>query len=128
MLNIIWKAAEGTQQQKPAEVDTSSSPFTVYLRKDIQQLTKADPQGGASIPYWSYQEAQLSLKEYVEYQAQEAQCETLAQKQLREENLVVMAAVADSFEKQLALEENQLTIMGAIAELFENTNQEGVTV
>ena len=34
--------------------------------------------------------------------------------------LVVMGAIAESFEQQITAEENQLIIMGAIADMFES--------
>ena len=35
-----WKKVTGTQPDKPEEVDRTSSPSTVYLRKNIEQVDK----------------------------------------------------------------------------------------
>ena len=35
-----WKKVTGTQPDKPEEVDRTSSPSTVYLRKNIEQVTR----------------------------------------------------------------------------------------
>ena len=69
---------------------------------------------------WTYDEAVLSLAEYAQYQKELADCNSLSQKELIESNLVVMGAIAESFEQQIVAEENQLIIMGAIAEMFES--------
>ena len=49
---------------------------------------------------------------------------SIANKDLRESNLILMEALADSFDQQLALQENQLIIMEAMADLYENMNKE----
>lgn len=118
-MQLSWKTVEGTQQEQPKEVDTTSSPLTVYLRKDITRVEKE--QNGETIQVWHYQEAVLTIPEYVQYQKELAECDSLSQKELLESNLVVMGALADSFEQLLTLQENQLTLMEAIADVFENT-------
>ena len=35
-----WKKVTGTQPDKPEEVDRTSSPSTVYLRKNIEQVAR----------------------------------------------------------------------------------------
>ncbi|MCM1296420.1 MAG: hypothetical protein NC311_12855 [Muribaculaceae bacterium] len=118
-MQLKWRRAEGTQAEKPKEIDTAASPFSVYIRKNIQQETRAQP-GGDSITVWAYDEAVLTLGEYAQYQKELAECDSLSQRELVENNLVVMGAIAESFEQQITAEENQLIIMGAIAEMFES--------
>ena len=118
-MQLNWRKAEGTQAEKPKEVDTVASPFSVYIRKNIQQETR-EQQAGGSIKIWIYDEAVLTLKEYAQYQRELADCNSLSQQELVENNLVVMGAIADSFEQQITAEENQFIIMGAIAEMFES--------
>ena len=117
-MQINWKAVEGTQPERPKELDTASSPRCVYLRRNIKQLEKPTENGNVTV--WSYEEARLSLSEYVQYQKELAECGSLSQQQVMENNLTLMGAIADSFEQQLAAGENQLIIMGAIADMFEN--------
>ena len=69
---------------------------------------------------WTYDEAVLTLAEHAQYQKELADCNSLSQQELTQSNLVVMGAIAESFEQQIAAEENQLIIMGAIAEMFES--------
>jgi hypothetical protein len=118
-MQLNWRKAEGTQAEKPKEIDTAASPLCVYLRKNIQQ-EKREQQGGESVSVWTYDEAVLTLAEYAQYQKELADCNSLSQQELTESNLVVMGAIAESFEQQIAAEENQLIIMGAIAEMFES--------
>lgn len=118
-MQLNWRRAEGTQAEKPKEIDTAASPYSVYIRKNIQQEVRQQ-QGGGSVTVWTYDEAVLSLKEYAQYQKELAECKSLSQQELVENNLVVMGAIAESFEQQITTEENQLIIMGAIAEMFES--------
>lgn len=112
-MQLNWRKAEGTQAEKPKELDTAASPLCVYLRKNIQQETREQDSG--SITVWTYEEAVLTLAEYAQYQKELADCNSLSQQELIESNLVVMGAIAESFEQQIVAEENQLIIMGAIS-------------
>lgn len=64
-MQITWKEVTGTQPNKPAELDTASSPNTVYLRRNIRQTEITS--GEETIQVWKYEEAQLSKAEYEEY-------------------------------------------------------------
>lgn len=64
-MQIIWKKVTGCQPNKPDEVDTTSSPTTVYLRRNINQ--KEITQDEETITVWAYEEAQLTKEEYEEY-------------------------------------------------------------
>lgn len=63
MLQMDWKTRQGTQAEKPAILDTVSSPHTVYLRKKITQKIVKDIDG-VKHKVWEYDEAQLSAEEY----------------------------------------------------------------
>ena len=64
-MQIVWKEVTGSQQNRPDEVDTTSSPSTVYLRRNIRQ---AEVESGEEIiTVWKYEEAQLTQNEYKEY-------------------------------------------------------------
>lgn len=118
-MQLNWRTVEGTQAEQPKTIDTASSPYCVYIRKDIKQVEKTDANEN-TVKMWRYQEAILTIPEYLQYQQELAECETLSQKELLESNLVLMGAVAESFEQQLVIQENQLILMEAMAELFEN--------
>lgn len=118
-MEIKWRAVEGTQLEKPKEIDTASSPFAVYVRRNITQKTK-EQESGEKVTVWVYDEAKLTLAEYAQYQKELAECNSLSQQELMDSNLVLMGAIAESFEQQMISEENQFIIMGAIADMFES--------
>lgn len=66
-MEVIYKYTEGSQSERPLEVDTVSSPTRVYLRKDIRQVTHVDEETGEEYTLWGYDEAQLTQGEYTEY-------------------------------------------------------------
>lgn len=59
-----WKKVNGTQKERPAEVDRHSSPTTVYLRRNIEQVTAVQEEAGETITEWQYEERQMSQEEY----------------------------------------------------------------
>ena len=63
-----WKQITGSQAGRPAEVDTVSSPTTVYLRKNIKQITKKD-ESGKEETMWQYDEREMTVAEYADYLA-----------------------------------------------------------
>ena len=40
-MKLNWIAVEGMQDSKPDEIDNTSSPFCVYLRKNIKKIEKS---------------------------------------------------------------------------------------
>ena len=62
-MNIIYKHVEGSQAERPLEVDTTSSKSVVYLRKNIERVEHEDEQGNV-YELWEYDEAQLTPDEY----------------------------------------------------------------
>ena len=63
MLTMDWKTRQGTQTEKPAILDTASSPKTVYLRKNITQKKVKDTDGTRH-SVWEYDEVQISVEDY----------------------------------------------------------------
>lgn len=70
---------------KPSEIEFGST--TVYLRKDISEIKNDD-----TMVLWSYQEAALSLEEFKQYSS-------LAPQNLDNNQLVIMEAIADLYDK-----------------------------
>lgn len=62
-----WKKVTGTQPDKPEEVDRTSSPSTVYLRKNIEQVTR-EVEGSdgkmQTVNEWQYDEKEMTVEEY----------------------------------------------------------------
>lgn len=50
----------GSQAERPSEIDTKSSPTTVYIRKNIRREDE----------FWVYDEQQYSLREYIALQGE----------------------------------------------------------
>lgn len=63
-MELIYELHEGSQTEKPAAVDTTSSATVVYLRRNIQQITRADEMG--EITLWQYEEAQCTHEQFEE--------------------------------------------------------------
>lgn len=57
-----WKKVTGTQPERPEEIDRTSSPSTVYLRKNIEQVEK-EVEGAdgkmQTVTEWQYDEKWL---------------------------------------------------------------------
>lgn len=85
-----WRKLHGTQAEKPAEVDITSSPTTVYQRRDIKKVQDDD---GNSC--WEYEEREFAKDEYLLYQT------TLTPS--KGDNLVIQAALVDIYELILEL-------------------------
>ncbi len=51
----------GSQMERPPEIDTQSSPTTVYVRKNIRREGE----------FWVYDETQYSPQEFIQLQSQE---------------------------------------------------------
>lgn len=68
-MKIEYRVVKGSQATRPAEIDTTSSPSTVYLRKEIKRITEVDEQGEETY-LWQYEEAELTPEEYKLYLAE----------------------------------------------------------
>lgn len=118
MLQINWKPVTGTQERRPELEDKASSPTTVYLRKNIRR-TLVQGQNAEAYYVWQYEEAALSQEEYEEYKELVAQIETPAIQSLQEQNGILMAALADLYEKMEKQEETDQAILFGLADLYE---------
>lgn len=58
----------GSQPEKPPEIDTQSSPTTVYIRENIRRAGD----------FWVYDETQYTTREYIQLQANELKRTNLA--------------------------------------------------
>lgn len=81
-----WKQIEGFQSERPKEIDTESSPTTVYLRRNIEEIPNKDSEGEVvEGTHWQYEQAQLTHEEFTFFsqalalQNQRAMDETLAE-------------------------------------------------
>ena len=69
-MNIQYKLHEGSQSEKPSTVDTTASATVVYLRKNIERITRIDETTGEEYQLWQYEEAILTHDEFEQYMAE----------------------------------------------------------
>ena len=81
-----WKQIEGYQAERPAEVDTTSSRSTIYLRRNIEEVPNVDPDGTENEgTHWRYEEVQIAVEDFgfisqvLAMENQRAMDETLAE-------------------------------------------------
>lgn len=115
-MNIVYKYHEGSQSTKPLSIDTNSSKTVVYLRRNVEQITKTDPMSEEEITLWSYEEAVLTLDEYEQYKSEAA---ALLTSKVTDDNISLMEAIVESYEQSMIAQENQITIMEAIADIYD---------
>ena len=60
---MIYQKSE--YNEKPLAVDFSSSPTTVYLRRNIEQVEKEDPETKEVVLVWQADEATISKTDYI---------------------------------------------------------------
>lgn len=72
-----WKKVQGSQVEKPAEFDTTTSKVVVYQRKNIERITVTDMDGKIA-ELWEYDEREMSYDEYAVVRA-DAQQEQIDQ-------------------------------------------------
>lgn len=113
---INYQHHEGSQATKPLLIDTNSSKSIVYLRENVEEITKKDEQSGEEYSIWSYDEAQLTLEEYEVYKS-EAAAQLTAK--VSDDNIALMEAVAETYEQSMEAQDSLLTIMSAIADLYD---------
>ena len=64
-MNLNYETVTGSQAEKPAELDTTSSVNFVYYRKNIKQIEQTDEQGN-TVKLWQYDEAKVARQEYLQ--------------------------------------------------------------
>lgn len=90
-----WKTITGSQTEQPAEIDKTSSPTTVYLRKNIEQVEKEDT-NGEKVTLWQYDEREMTTAEYENM---------LLMQQVVSEHATSIVDSVTSFQKEAAIDE-----------------------
>lgn len=62
-----WKTVRGSMTEEPKAIDMTTSPTTVYERKNIAKVTVEDDENG-SVEMWEYEERQMTIEEYEQMQ------------------------------------------------------------
>lgn len=94
-----WKKVTGTQTERPEEIDRTSSPSTVYLRRNIEQVERevegADGET-QTVTEWQYEEREMTVEEY----------ENMAiMKTVVEENTSGIVESVTQFQKEAVIDE-----------------------
>lgn len=76
-----WQMVRGSQETKPAELDTEISRVYVYQRRNIERVTVEVPEMGGTSEFWQYEERKLTREEWANMRAAELE-EELTQTQL----------------------------------------------
>lgn len=99
-MELVYKEITGTQDERPKDIDITSSSTDVYVRKDIEQITNKDESGNER-KEWHYKEAVLTKEEYeslAPFLSIEAKQDSSAN------NIgILMDAVADLYEQMLSV-------------------------
>ena len=105
MLIPIYQKREGTQAEKPAELDRTSSPSTVYLRKNIVKKVRTD-EDGTEVIVWEYEEAEMTSAEFEKYEKLLIQAESPAITQLQQQiSELQMSQEMQTIDREIAEEE-----------------------
>lgn len=63
-----WKVVRGSQETAPSELDMSSSPTTVYQRRNIEQIEVEQTDSDETVSMWQYEEREMTPAEYSQMQ------------------------------------------------------------
>lgn len=58
-----WREVFGTEQEMPEEFDTTSSPTTIYQRRNIKRMERVEGDG-TKVAGWQREERELTVEEY----------------------------------------------------------------
>lgn len=88
----------GSQKERPLEIDTTSSEYVVYIRRNIEPYENTD-KFGSTFKGWKYEEVAVPnndfLADFVKQLIEENQ---QLKKQIEEDNLTIMMGMADIYE------------------------------
>ena len=96
-----WRTVFGTEAAMPEEFDTTSSPETVYQRRNIKEVTQTDTDGKKVIG-WEREERELTVGEYQQMM--------LTREVVNENKADIVASVTD-FQKSEVIDEYTMQLV-----------------
>lgn len=69
---MFWRTVLDSHEEKPAELDTTSSPTTVYKRRNIHKKTMPSMGGEEETSYWEYEQAEMTREEWQHMETMQA--------------------------------------------------------
>lgn len=82
-----WQKVYGSQSERPSELDTTSSAFFVYQRRNIERITLEDEETG-TVDMWQYEERKLTKDEYAAMLSEELTATQIALTELYERTMI----------------------------------------
>lgn len=96
-----WRTVFGTEAAMPEEFDTTSSPETVYQRRNIKEVTKTDTDR-KKVTGWEREERELTVGEYQQMM--------LTREVVNENKADIVASVTD-FQKSEVIDEYTMQLV-----------------
>lgn len=96
-----WRTVFGTEAVMPEEFDTTSSPETVYQRRNIKEVEKTE-EDGKKVTGWEREERELTVGEYQQMM--------LTREVVNENKAEIVASVTD-FQKSEAIDEYTMQLV-----------------
>lgn len=115
-MTVKWTKVEGSQTEKPAQLDITSSSVYVYMRRNIVQITRTDEEG-VKRKFWQYEEAKLTPAEYEAY-VEETNSPTYQAIMAQQEGMD--EANAEILLQQMQIQETQASQDDVLAEILLN--------
>lgn len=96
---IDWEPVIVRQEEMPEDIDTTSSTYVTYIRKDIVPYEQCDENGEVEWKGWKYLEAKISNADFVaDYVKQLVQENQELRQKVEEDDLIIMGGLAETFE------------------------------
>lgn len=88
-----FQTVYGSQEEKPKEIDTTSSRYVVYIRKDIEPYETEGDEFDPPFKGWKYQEMIVPNNEWIVAQLKEQ----------KQSNEALMLGLCDLYEQNLGV-------------------------
>lgn len=88
----------GSQTEKPAEIDTTSSEYVVYIRRNIKEYHSKDQ--GVEFNGWKYEECIVPNNDYLVNFVKQLVEEN---QELKDQNEALMMGLVDIYEQNLGV-------------------------
>ena len=96
-----WVKVNGSQAEKPAEFDETSSSSVVYQRRNIHRI-EVENHDGTKVTLWEYEERTLTPSEANLEKNNIELKEKLEAQEQNDNQLAIMSAISDLYEGMVA--------------------------
>lgn len=95
---VDWDPVIVAGDEMPEDIDTTSSTYVTYIRKDIVPYEEFNDEGDQTFKGWKYLEAKISNADFVADKVKELVKEN---QELKEQNEALMLGMCDLYELNL---------------------------